>query len=943
MSKLLSRLQLSRKVSCDGLVAVNDAPPNTIPLSEQRIIRDTYKISPVIDYVFFRRFNNNEIISSQAIAYVVENESDKASEEELAELHHTLWLNGTIPLLYIDCQDRVDILSCMSEPVSNKASEWKYKPKESIFSVALDIDDQIKRFSADRLSDGTFWDDERNKIFIDIKKSSHSILIEKVKWADRKINGKNDPVARRLLLLTLHVKYLEDRGVFNYERTFFKKYHKDAKSFYDVLDIADVNQVMKMFNDLEKKFNGDIFTLIRKEDESITKETLQKVAKVVQANSDETGQLYFWDIYNFEHIPVEVLSHIYQYFADKENGAVFTPILLVNLMLDQVMPFAQIKGNEKIFDPTCGSGIFLVSAFRRLVYVNEMKNGGNRLIPQDLIQLLGKTIFGVELQEEAAHIACFSLALAVCDALRPDIIWNELRFEKLIGNNIFIGDFAERGKDALITIGPAGFDIILGNPPFKSALTDLIKSNISGNGWSIPPDNQMAYYVLTASIKQYLANSGKLCMIQPYGFLYNSQPAKMRSGFFADHAVVKILDFVSINGLFYGADTKAIALEVRKIEPDNKHIINHLTFRRTASVQERIYFELDYYDYHYVSQKDAIDEKFMWKANLLCGGLLNQLTLRLRENFHSIRDFIIENKWIVSEGYIIGNGENDGSFLKGMPLLTVKSFSDSGLVKRYFGKVEIDAIERPRQKIIYEPPLIVMHKKDALEMALWTDGSLAYNHSFIGIKAPESQINEFKSFFKNFINIKEKYLESILLLLGSQTLAGRSTAALSKDIMDLPWPKNGDFELVPWEKELLADIRDYMAEYVRIGQEAKILRNSPTKTDLKKYSNTFLRIMQNAYPNMKQIKFLESNNLILVAYSFSNKEDSLPVLNDPHWADELQSLMEKEQSYSLRTRRLAKIFTGNTVMIIKPNKMRFWIRSTAIRDVDDILAKILRG
>jgi hypothetical protein len=92
---------------------------------------------------------------------------------------------------------------------------------------------------------------------------------------------------------------------------------------------------------------------------------------------------------------------------------------------------------------------------------------------------------------------------------------------------------------------------------------------------------------------------------------------------------------------------------------------------------------------------------------------------------------------------------------------------------------------------------------------------------------------------------------------------------------------------------------------------------------------------------MRQIKWLESERLILVAFSFSDKEDSLSILNDPDWADKLESLMEKEQSYSLRTKRIARIFTGNTAMIVKPNKLRYWIRSTAVRDVDDILVQVL--
>ncbi|MDR0731236.1 MAG: hypothetical protein LBF63_06165, partial [Treponema sp.] len=94
MSELLSRLRLSRDVPYDGLVAVSDNPPNNIPLSEQRVIKDVYKINNQIDYVFFKRFNDNEIISSQPIAYVIENDSGKLTDKQLSKLHHTLWLNG---------------------------------------------------------------------------------------------------------------------------------------------------------------------------------------------------------------------------------------------------------------------------------------------------------------------------------------------------------------------------------------------------------------------------------------------------------------------------------------------------------------------------------------------------------------------------------------------------------------------------------------------------------------------------------------------------------------------------------------------------------------------------------------------------------------------------------------------------------------------------------
>jgi hypothetical protein len=54
MSKLLSRLQLSREASCDELVEISDNPPDNIPLSGQRIIRDTY--NRAASFTFFRPY-----------------------------------------------------------------------------------------------------------------------------------------------------------------------------------------------------------------------------------------------------------------------------------------------------------------------------------------------------------------------------------------------------------------------------------------------------------------------------------------------------------------------------------------------------------------------------------------------------------------------------------------------------------------------------------------------------------------------------------------------------------------------------------------------------------------------------------------------------------------------------------------------------------------------
>ncbi|GAB6391477.1 MAG: N-6 DNA methylase [Treponematales bacterium] len=936
MSDILSKLKLSAQSFIDGLVSVHEGTNlNEVGFAEQRILQEVRNIDSNIDYVFFRRFLDNDIRTSHAVACVVDNCAGKLNKTELARLHRTLWLNGTIPLLYVDNADHVDILSCLSEPASKKAKDWEYKPIQ-VLSAAKDSDEQLKRFSAYRLADGTFWEDEANRGFINIKKAAHNVLIEKVKTSDRQIDGDNNPIARRLLLLMLLIKYLEDRGVFKSKKDFFSRYTQNATSFIDVLKNAPLEKIKEMFALLEDKFNGDIFTL-EKGSEKITQRMIKKVMEVVSTDKDSDGQLYLWNLYNFEHIPVEVISHIYQYFTEKGQGAVFTPVILVNLMLDQVMPLNKLTGSETVFDPTCGSGIFLVSAFRRLVYIQQKKQKV-RLSPKQLVDLLKKTIYGIELQEEAAHISCFSLALAVCDSLLPEIIWQDLHFENLIDNNIFIGDFGKRGADALSEILPKqGFDIILGNPPFKSQSTTAILNQLKDENIKTP-DKQIAYQILLLCAKRYLSKNGKLCMIQPYGFLYNTNPAQMRRDFFKNYTVFKILDFISISGLFYDANTKAIAIYLQNKPSDDTHKITHLTFRRTITIDDKICFEIDHYDYHTVVQQDAISKKYYWRANLLGGGRLKSLVSRFNKTT-KIGDVVKRNGWFVFEGFMVSTQKNLANFLYNKPLITNDALNNSNIDLANLPKLQEKYFLWPRNKDIYSSPLMIIEKMARLNSGYLKSGSVAYSSESIGIRSNESDRSSLETFFHKFISI-QKCLQGFIYLFGNRVLTVRSTAVYERDILNLPWPDDGNFDLVPWENELLDDIRDYIADYVRLGQDSTLLLDNASDIDLDKYTGTFLRLIRKYFKKSEKNHCLSSNGLTLISFTFSGKNE-LSWLDNSNWEENIRSLINKEQSAVLHTKRIVRILTGNSLIIIKPSKLRYWIRSTAIRDVDDVVDDIL--
>lgn len=56
--------------------------------------------------------------------------------------------------------------------------------------------------------------------------------------------------------------------------------------------------------------------------------------------------------------------------------------------------------------------------------------------------------------------------------------------------------------------------------------------------------------------------------------------------------------------------------------------------------------------------------------------------------------------------------------------------------------------------------------------------------------------------------------------------------------------------------------------------------------------------------------------------------------------DRLASLLQERQGQSLQITRIARIYDGNFVFLLKPDRLRFWMRSVALRDADEMLADL---
>lgn len=914
----------------DGLVSVR-RPPAELRVDEAALVR-TAQAFQAVDYVFFRRFDDAR--SSQPAAFVIDNTAEQFSEDQLAKTHHDLWLLGVAPLVYIAWPTRIDVLSCARGPDFWNDGRRRYSPAEQL-EVASRVDAALavrQRFSARRLADGTFWEEAENQSLANHEHAAHKSLIQAVVETDQALDGEANPVLRRLLLLTVLVKYLEDRGVFPGDG-WFGRFRKGARSFLEVLQGEEPDEVLRLLETLERKFNGDVFDL--PENTRLTKKALHSFARLVEAKT-LGEQRYLWDLYSFDHLPVDIISHLYQRFV-RESTAVYTPPFLAALLLDVAMPYDKLTGRERALDPACGSGVFLVGVFRRLVNLWRARHQWRKPDVDTLKSILRNQIFGFELSRDAVDLTAFSLALAVCDSLHPNVIWSQLHFDPLRDENLWQGDFFEACQSshrASSCLNPK-FDLIVGNPPFESKFTEAAKrinaSHFAERGEI--PDKQIAYLFLDQCLRM-LSETGRLCLIQPSSFLYNLKSHPFRSFVARTGRLESVLDFTSIRGLYKGADPKTVAV---LMGADKASRFTHLTFRRTYRTAQRIGFELDHYDRHHLSVDEVVKEEKAARANLLGGGRLGTVASRMRR-MRTLRKYVIDRGWLMGEGFIVGNRSRPAEHLTGRPLLPNNALNTNGIDATRFATVMETLFEAPRNPELFEPPLLLIREHESLPIAYWDKGSLTYKNEIVGIHAPASEHKELQRLFSSLTEYIE-VLRFAGLLNSSRVLVGKATAILKNDIDSLPYPEDeSDLHLKFWEQALADDTLQYMASYVRLGQQSDLLKKAADANALREYASLYCRLLGSLYNNLRPSEGIFLNGLICQPFFFGD-EPAIEWLG-PDCEEQLTALVFAQTLPSLRTVRVVRFYHENVIFIVKPDRLRYWIRSTAIRDADDTLTEL---
>lgn len=258
-----------------------------------------------------------------------------------------------------------------------------------------------------------------------------------------------------------------------------------------------------VYSRLNKLYKTEIFTPLTIRDETILKDIMDKLDPLTLTDVDS-----------------DVKGDAFEYFlkastATKNDlGEYFTPRHIVKTMVRLVNP----KIGEKIYDPFCGTGGFLIESFR---HIERNMGTGNAELKRILRE---ETIYGNEITN-TARITKMNMILAgdghsnihMKDSLANPTYIDKIKYDK-DGNIVRDAD----GNIEYSSEYSGIYDIVLANMPYS-------QKTKHGNLYDLPSTNGDSICVqhCMKAINS-ASENGRMALVVPEGFLFRKDLAKTR-------------------------------------------------------------------------------------------------------------------------------------------------------------------------------------------------------------------------------------------------------------------------------------------------------------------------------------------------------------------------------------------------------------------------------
>ena len=489
------------------------------------------------------------------------------NRSQINQLHKKFWNQSIATILILQDPQKIYIFSGMVKPDDD--IEKPIEEHEAFIKKLNRVADTLENYKLfERITTGEYYRSRPEKFnpkgtvdhyLIDqLKGLSDQLAHENIVEYRRKINSFVGRLIFTCYLIDREIISLNDYPIISEQKI------KSLLDLFEQKSISKIRQCLTiLFASLKKDFNGSMFEEdFASELSMLTEQDFILLQKFLQGQKMGSSQMVlgFW-AYDFSVIPVETISAIYESLLEIENpddkkskGAFYTPRYLAEMVVDEAVSGFSTLLDKTFLDPSCGSGIFLVTLFNRMA---DECYGRNKTLDEkskinELKKILKKNLYGIDVNPTACRITCFSLYIAFLDQFKPRYLqtlqnrngkilpkllaYEDQQWQNIKNASIFQGNFFQHDLPI-----QNNFDIIIGNPPwpgrnskpdevllkwiedekYNSLLCDPELSGKKTYRKSVFfPSNQVAHTFMWKALL-HLGKSGNCCMVLPSGVLLN--------------------------------------------------------------------------------------------------------------------------------------------------------------------------------------------------------------------------------------------------------------------------------------------------------------------------------------------------------------------------------------------------------------------------------------
>ncbi len=503
-----------------------------------------------------------------------------------------------------------------------------------------------------------------------------------------------------------------------------------------------------------------------------------------------------WGDFDFAHIPVGVLSQVYESFSHRadprtarDTSVHYTPRTIASFMVDEAFAAVKTPSTAKVLDSACGAGIFLVLAYRRLVrerWVRDQERPKTAVIQE----ILYTQIRGFDISESALRLAALALYITAIELNGTQRPPQSLKFPRNIRGEVLyrFGGNDQSNRTTAFLLGSLGeevpdhfdnsFDIVIGNPPWtrlrdekfaggekekastvsetdelNKEFTKIGRRVLAGRGFPTlakkyqNPDKNPDLPFLWRSAEW--ANDGGVIALAMHArlFMRSSGPGRI--------AWLNVLKSIRVTGVLNGSDLRKTAvwegmdapfclLFARNSVPEGGQGFQFASPDYEPDLNARGRIRIDYQAAHQVSVESV--EKSPWLLKTLALG--TQLDVELMEQLVCLPWMTLEAYWKQFDKTMVSTGEGYNR----SPDLAQKSaeflgklldFRTSGGFLINFDDLftfqerhGVTTANRPKTERLFQPPLVIIPKapgdKPKTPRAYISNRPITFSKSYYG-------------------------------------------------------------------------------------------------------------------------------------------------------------------------------------------------------------------